>query len=219
MKNTIFIISTLLSFNCVSQMQSVILDWHYSLSDSITHSAMQEIYVDGDAVSDIRISDSYHDSTNIVEVLLHDGHLNADNHMIIDNCPASGWSSEEIDGYIYTSLTYAEVQAGFSDYNYSNQSVKMPFNFNGNDGNHCGFLFVKYLNFDITVQGLTWNTVAGATCSCNASGNLGVSEIKLNNEKGNFTYFNMLGQRLENPTGIVLKVYESGAVEKVFIVY
>ncbi len=217
MKKTLLILSLLLLNNSFSQMQSVMLDWNYSLSDSITHSAMQEIYIDGDAISDMRISDSYHDSTNMIEVLLQNGHLNADNHMIIDNCPTSNWSNEEISAYIYTSLTFAEVQDGVSDYNYSNETVKLPFNFNGSDGNHCGFLFVKYLNFDITVQGLTWNTVAGATCSCNSSGSLGVDEIKLDYSNLKFSYYNLLGQKIENPKGLVIKVYENGLTQKVFI--
>lgn len=218
MKKILLILSVLLTLSSFSQLESVMLNWNYSLSDSITHATMQEIYIDGDTVSDMRISDSYHASINIVEVLLHDGHLNADNHLIIDDCPVSNnWSNEEIDGYIYTSLTETEILDGVPDYNYSNETVKMPFNFNGGDGNHCGFLFVKYLNYDITVQGYIWNTVADAICSCNTSGTLGVDEIKLDYSNLKFSYYNLLGQKVYSPKGLVLKVYENGFTQKVFI--
>ena len=199
-----------------AQISYVDTDWIIDQTQVMFNGEMDtlELDFDQDGTKDMRIS-SWSNHTGgiqtVTEVLmLHAvgfGGLQVQGSYIAD-CPATGFQYQSIVGYIYTS--------GASN-PYANQYVKMPFKFQGNAGTHNAILYVRYQGTTITVEGYAWNPTPNGPCDCNSTIWLSLNEYKMNNMKGDFEYYNLLGQRVEGPSGLTLKVYESGYSEKVYI--
>lgn len=212
------------SFSAKSQITYVDTDWIIDQTQVMVDGEMDtlELDFDQDGTKDMRISSwSNHQSgiQTVTEVLMLDavgfGGLQVQGSYIAD-CPASGFTYQNIVGYIFTSD---------SPNPYTNQYVKMPFRFQGITGIHYGLLYVRYVNNSvtgeletITIEGYTWNQTPGGLCDCNSTGWLSLSEYQMDELQGNFHYYNMLGQQISNPQGLVLKVYESGLSKKVYVI-
>ena len=93
----------------------------------------------------------------------------------------------------------------------------MPFKFHGTSVTHNAILYVRYQGTTITVEGYAWNPTPNGPCDCNSTIWLSLKEYKIDYMKGDFNYYNLLGQEMESPSGLTLKVYESGYSEKVYI--
>lgn len=213
----LFLSATLLcSINSISQISYVDTDWIIDQTQVMFDGQCDtlELDIDQDGTKDMRITSwSNHQGgiQTVTEVLmLHAvgfGGLQVSGSYISD-CPATGFSYQSIVGYIYTS--------GASN-PYANQYVKMPFKFQGTAGTHNAILYVRYQGTTITVEGYAWNPTPNGPCDCNSTIWLSLNEYKMDYMKGDFNYYNLLGQEIDNPVGIALKVYESGYSEKVYI--
>lgn len=222
---TLFISITLFfALQSTAQIQYVNTDWIIDLTQVMADGEADTLEFDFDqnGTKDMRISAwSNHQSgiQTAVEVLMFDavgfgGLQVSGSSSYISDCPASGFQYQSIVGYIYTSNALPNP--------YTNQYVKMPFRFHSAAGTHCGLLYVRYegspATTTIKIEGYAWNQTPEAPCDCNSTGWLGLNKYQMNESKGDFEYYNLLGQRVENPEGFTLKVYESGISEKVFIV-
>lgn len=204
------------SFSAKAQITYVDTDWIIDQTQVMVDGEMDtlELDFDQDGTKDMRISSwSNHQSgiQTVTEVLMLDavgfGGLQVQGSYIAD-CPASGFTYQNIVGYIFTSV---------SPNPYTNQYVKMPFRFQGPAGTHYGLLYVRYQGTTITIEGYAWNATPNGLCDCNSTGWLSLHEYQMEELHGDFHYYNMLGQQINNPQGLVLKVYESGISQKVFV--
>lgn len=199
-----------------SQLEYVNVDWVIDqsivMTDGQTDTLTLDINEDGN--DDLRITSwSNHQSgiETVVEVLMLDavgfGGLQVSNsNLYVQDCPSTSFTYQSIDGYIYTSD---------SPNPYADQYVKFPFRFEGTAGTHCGFLYVRYVGTTITIEGYAWNPTPSGTCSCSTSGWLSLQELEPN-QNGKYELYNLMGQQVENPEGLTLKVYENGLVEKIY---
>lgn len=217
MKTLLFFSSFLLNVGLFSQISYVNTDWIIDQTQVMVDGEMDtlELDFDQDGTKDMRISSwSNHQSgiQTVTEVLMLDavgfGGLQVQGSYIAD-CPASGFTYQNIVGYIFTSDASNP---------YANQYVKMPFRFQGTAGTHYGLLYVRYQGTTITIEGYAWNATPNGPCDCNSTGWLSLSEYQMDELQGNFHYYNMLGQQISNPQGLVLKVYESGLSKKVYVI-
>lgn len=204
------------SFSAKAQITYVDTDWIIDQTQVLVDGDMDtlELDFDQDGTKDMRISSwSNHQSgiQTVTEVLMLDavgfGGLQVQGGYIAD-CPATGFTYQNIVGYIFTSDASNP---------YANQYVKMPFRFQGTAGTHYGLLYVRYQGTTITIEGYAWNATPNDPCDCNSTGWLSLNEYQMDELQGNFHYYNMLGQQISNPQGLVLKVYEGGVSEQVFI--
>lgn len=216
MKTLFLSIATLFSLQAAAQISYVDTDWIIDQTQVMFDGQCDtlELDFDQDGTKDMRITSwSNHQGgiQTVTEVLMLNavgfGGLQVQGSYIAD-CPATGFNYQSIVGYIYTS--------GASN-PYANQYVKMPFKFQGTSGTHYGLLYVRYVGTTITIEGYAWNPTPGGACDCNSTIWLSLNEYEMNNMKGDFEYYNLLGQQVNNPSGIALKVYESGYSEKVYI--
>ena len=206
----------LLSFSVNSQLNYVDTDWVIDQTQLMNEGEVDtlELDIDQDGMKDMRIS-SWSNHSNgtqtAVEVLLLEGvgygGLQIQNGYLAD-CPSTGFTYQNIDGYIFTSDQTNP---------YSNQYVKMPFKFQGSAGTHYGLLYVRYQGTTITIEGYVWNQTPNGSCDCNATSWLSLQELSPIQTLSDFEYYNLLGQKVETPEGLVLKVYEDGITEKVFV--
>ena len=216
MRHLYSLLFTVLAAPAFTQISYVDTDWIIDQTQVMFDGQCDTLQLDfdQDGTKDMRITSwSNHQGgiQTVTEVLmLHAvgfGGLQVSGSYIAD-CPATGFNYQSIVGYIYTS--------GASN-PYANQYVKMPFKFQGNAGTHNAILYVRYQGTTITVEGYAWNPTPNGPCDCNSTIWLSLNEYKMNNIKGDFEYYNLLGQQVENPSGLALKVYESGYSEKVYI--
>lgn|GEM_PF-3395869 len=214
-----FLVIGLMSYSANSQLNYVDIDWVIDQSQVMADGEIDslEIDIDQNGSIDMRISSwSKHQSgiETVVEVImLNDyafGGLENTSCEYIADCPSNGFTYKDIAGYIYTSNCGSNP--------YANQYVKFPFQFQGVNGVHCGFLYVRYVGTTITIEGYAWNPVAGGNCSCSTSGWLSLKQLDNPDiDLGEYQYYNLLGQRVNDPKGLTLKVYESGLTEKVYL--
>lgn len=201
--------------NAHAQLTYVDVDW--SIDQSVImpdgQTDIMEFDIDEDGTNDLRITSWSNHTTGIetvVEVLLLSASLYEG--LDVDNCNSlvecfGGLSDPSINGYIYSSDCS----------NPSNEYLKFPFEFTAGDGHiHCGFLYVRYQGTSIIFEGYAWNE-GTSSCSCSTSGWLSLEEPEPTEDQGTFEYYTLLGQKTDNPQGLVLKVYESGRTEKVFM--
>lgn len=216
MKRLLFLFSLLFSISSFSQISYVDTDWIIDQTQVMFDGQMDtlELDFDQDGTKDMRISSwSNHQSgiQTVTEVLMLDavgfGGLQVQGSYIAD-CPATGFQYQSIVGYIFTSD---------SPNPYANQYVKMPFRFQGTAGTHYGILYVRYQGTTITVEGYAWNPTPSGSCDCNTTDWLTLEEHQMNQPIGDFKYYNLLGQQLTNPQGLVLKVYDTGYITKTYI--
>ena len=216
MKQALILLSIFFATTANSQLTYVDLDWVIDqtqvMPDGQTN--IQEIDFDSNGSNDMRIGSwSNHQAgiQTVVEVLMIDavgfGGLEIPgNSGYISDCPSTGFTYQDIVGYIYTS---DEINP------YVNQYVKMPFRFQGTSGTHCGFLYVRYVGTTITIEGYAWNPTPSGSCSCTSSGWLSLKENESDEE--DYELYDLMGNRIDAPEGVTLKVYESGHVEKIFV--
>lgn len=216
MKHLLILLFALITTVTSAQLNYIDLDWIIDqtqvMMDGQTN--IQEIDINADGSNDMRITSwSNHQSgiATVVEVLMLDavgfgGLQAAIGNQYIQNCPGTSFSYQSIDGYIYTSD---------SPNPYADQYVKFPFRFEGTAGPHCGFLYVRYVGTTITIEGYAWNPTPSGTCSCPTSGWLSLKEFEPN-QNGEYELYNLMGQQVDNPEGLTLKVYENGLVEKIY---
>lgn len=204
------------SFSVKAQITYVDTDWIIDQTQVMVDGEVDtlELDFDQDGTRDMRISSwSNHQSgiQTVTEVLMLDavgfGGLQVQGSYIAD-CPATGFTYQNIVGYIFTSDTPNP---------YSNQYVKMPFRFQGTAGTYYGILYVRYQGTTITIEGYAWNATPNGPCDCNSTGWLSLKEYQMDELQGDFHYYNMLGQQISSPQGLVLKVYENGVSEQIFI--
>ena len=216
MKTLFLSFAILCSLQATAQISYVDTDWIIDQTQVMFDGQMDtlELDFDQDGTKDMRISSwSNHQGgiQTVTEVLMLDavgfGGIQVQGSYIAD-CPATGFQYQSIVGYIYTSE---------SSNPYANQYVKMPFRFQGSAGTHYGLLYVRYQGTTITVEGYAWNPTPNGPCDCNSTIWLSLNEYEMDYMKGDFEYYNLLGQRVEGPSGLTLKVYESGYSEKVYI--
>lgn len=208
--------SLLLVISANSQISYVDTDWIIDQTQIMQNGEADslELDFDSDGIKDMRITSwSNHTAgdplTGITVLMLHAvgfGGLQVSSTYISD-CPATGFSYNDLVGFLYHS--------GFTN-PYANQYIKVPFKFQGNAGVHNGILYVRYVGTTITVEGYAWNPTPNGPCDCNATIWLSLNEYKMD-MKGDFNYYNLLGQEVESPSGLTLKVYESGYSEKIYI--
>lgn len=215
MKPVILSICLLLYISANSQLNYIDVDWVIDqtiiMTDGVTDT--MEFDIDQNGTNDLRIASWSNHTTGIetvIEVLLLSQTLyqgfGTDGCYSLKACLESS-GTPEIGGYIYSSNCT----------NPSNEYVKYPFRFQGQAGIHCGLLYVRYVGTTVTFEGYAWNPTPSGSCSCTTSGWLGLAQPEPIELYGEFEYYNLLGQRIENPNGLVLKVYDSGATEKVYI--
>lgn len=206
----------IISLSAKAQITYVDTDWIIDQTQAMVDGEVDtlELDFDQDGTKDMRISSWSNHTTGILtvtEVLMLDavgfGGLQVQGSYIAD-CPATGFTYQNIVGYIYTSDASNP---------YTNQYVKMPFKFQGSAGTHYGILYVRYQGTTITIEGYAWNATPNGPCDCNSTGWLSLIEQQMNHDLADFKYYNMLGQQINNPQGLVLKVYESGLSKKVYI--
>lgn len=200
----------------ISQISYVNTDWVIDQTQVMSNDEVDtlELDFDQDGTLDMRIY-SWSNHTNgiptVVEALMLDavgfGGIQTQASYIAD-CPVSGFTYQSIVGYIFTSDASNP---------YSNQYVKMPFRFQGAAGTHYGLLYVRYQGTTITIEGYAWNPTPNGPCDCSSTGWLSLHEYQMDEIQGNFHYYNMLGQKVENPQGLTLKVFENGSIQKVYI--
>lgn len=216
MKTLFLSIGTLCSLQAAAQISYVDTDWIIDQTQVMFDGQMDtlELDFDQDGTKDMRISSwSNHQGgiQTVTEVLMLDavgfGGLQVQGSYIAD-CPVTGFQYQSIVGYIYTSE---------SSNPYAGQYVKMPFRFQGAAGTHYGLLYVRYVGTTITVEGYAWNPTPNGPCDCNSTIWLSLNKYEMDYMKGEFNYYNLLGQQVESPSGLTLKVYESGFSEKVYI--
>lgn len=216
MKTLLLFFIFLFTKGVFAQITYVDTDWIIDQTQSMFDGDADtlQIDIDQDGTDDIRITSwSNHTSgiQTVTEVLMLDavgfGGLQVQGSYIAD-CPASGFTYQNIVGYIYTSEASNP---------YANQYVKMPFKFQGTTGTHYGILYVRYQGTTITVEGYAWNQTPNGPCDCSTTDWLSLNEYQIDELQGNFYYYNMLGQQISTPQGLVLKVYESGNSERIFI--
>lgn len=218
MKQILFSLTLFIALSASSQVTYVDTDWVIDQTQVMEGDVdTLELDIDQDGSKDMRISSwSNHQFgiETVVEVLMLDavgfgGLQVATNSSYISDCPATGFTYQSIGGYIYT-----------SDFTnpHANQYVKMPFRFQGSAGTHHGLLYVRYVGTTITIEGYAWNQTPNGPCDCNSTGWLSLNKLQMDQLKGNFQYYNLMGQRIEHPSGLTLKVYESGVTEKIYLV-
>lgn len=207
-----------ISYSANSQLNYVDTDWVIDQTIVMSNNEVDtlEIDIDLDGTIDLRISSWSNHTVGIptaIEALLPGSPINGLQNMggcvYLQDCPITP-SYNNTMGYIYTSNCGSNPHA--------NQYVKFPFRFQGSAGIHCGFLYVRYVGTTITIEGYAWNPTAGGNCSCSTSGWLTLEKPgDFEFDLGKFKYYNLMGQEVENPNGITLKVYDSGVSEQVFI--
>ena len=207
----------LMSYSANSQLNYVDIDWVIDQTQVMPNDEVDtlEIDINQDGVIDLIISSWSNHTFGIstaIEVLLSGsstyGLQTTSNCNYLQNCIGTP-SYNDVSGYIYTSNCSSDP--------YANQYVKFPFQFQGATEGHCGFLYVRYVGTTITIEGYAWNPVSGGNCSCSSSGWLSIEELSPDELQTEYQYYNLLGQRVNDPKGLALKVYESGVSEKVFI--
>jgi len=216
MKKTLLFILTTFALNAHSQLTYVDVDWVIDQTQVMPdgQTDVQEFDIDIDGTNDMRITSwSNHQAgiETVIELIMPDavgfgGVEVSGSSGYISDCPSSGFTYQSIGGYIYTS---DETNP------YNNQYVKMPFRFQGSAGVHCGFLYVRYVGTTITIEGYAWNPTPSGICSCTSSGWLSLKEIELDGDE--YKLYDLMGNRVDTPEGLTLKVYESGHIEKVFV--
>ena len=214
---TLFLSLTLLcSLELSAQVTYVNTDWIIDQTQVMPNGDADslELDFDNDGIKDMRITSwSNHTQgdplTGITVLMLHAvgfGGLQVSSTYISD-CPATGFSYNDLVGFLYHS--------GFTN-PYANQYIKVPFKFQGNAGVHNGILYVRYVGTTITIEGYAVNLTPNGPCDCATTIWLSLNELEMKNMKGDFEYYNLLGQRVEGPSGLTLKVYENGLVEQVY---
>ncbi|GAA0874384.1 hypothetical protein GCM10009118_07920 [Wandonia haliotis] len=230
MKYLIFTAWLFIVIPVTAQLTYVDIDWQIDqtviMQDGVTDSI--EIDIDEDGVNDLRITSWSNHTTGIetaIEALLLSSSLyegfDVDGCNSLRACFEGGGSNSSINGYIYSSDCS----------NPSNDYIKFPFQFDGEQGIHCGFLYVQYEGSIITIEGYAWNSTPSGTCSCNSSGWLGIKEellpegpYRLYNllgqeifePEGPYRLYNLLGQEIFEPEGLTLKVYRNGLIQKIY---
>ncbi|NGF75752.1 hypothetical protein G5B10_07665 [Fluviicola sp. SGL-29] len=214
----------LISYSASSQLNYVDIDWVIDQTASMSNNEVDTlgIDIDQDGTKDLRISSwSNHTvgESTVIEVLLLQKNSNElfyglqttiNNCNYLKDCPGTPNYNHSM-GYIYTSNICGSNP-------YANEYVKFPFRFQGVSGTHCGFLYVRYVGTTITIEGYAWNPTPEGSCSCSTSGWLTLEKPgDIEFDLGEFKYYNMMGQEVENPSGLVLKVYENGSSKKVYI--
>lgn len=216
MKKLLFCSVLLLPTGLFSQITYVNTDWVIDQTQIMANGDADSLILDfdQDAIADMRITSwSNHTAgdplTGITVLMLHAvgfGGLQVSSTYISD-CPATGFSYNDLVGFLYHS--------GFTNA-YANQYIKVPFKFQGSAGIHNGILYVRYVGTTITIEGYAVNLTPDGPCDCATTIWLSLNENQMKDIKGDFEYFNLLGQRVESPSGLTLKVYESGLVEQVY---
>lgn len=219
MKTLFITLSLLCSLELSAQITYVNTDWVIDQTQIMQNGDADslELDFDNDGIKDMRITSwSNHTQgdplTGITVLMLHavgfGGLEVAPNQTYISDCPATGFSYDDIVGFLYHS--------GFTN-PYSNQYIKVSFKFQGNAGVHNGILYVRYVGTTITIEGYAVNLTPNGPCDCATTIWLSLNENQLNPTDENFEYYNLLGQQIDNPKGLVLKVFESGLSERIFI--
>lgn len=219
MKNLFAFGILIMTFPYNAQLNYVDTDWIIDQTQIMSDGQEDtlQLDIDEDGTLDMRITSWSNHQTGIytvTEVLMLDavsfGGLETTSCGYIEDCPSTGFTYSDIAGYIYTSNCGSNP--------YSGQYVKMPFKIQGTTGVHCGFLYVRYVGTTITIEGYAWNPTVNGTCSCSSSGWLALNELTPQSIEDNPTYINLLGQKVENPDNMVFRIYDSGVVDKVFII-
>lgn len=225
MKTIFLFLFALPIFSSQSQISYVDIDWIIDQTIVMSNDEVDtlEMDIDQDGTKDLRISSwSNHTigESTVIEVLLLQKNSNElfyglqttiNNCNYLQDCPGTPNYNHSM-GYIYTSNSVCGANPHANDY------VKFPFRFQGVSGTHCGFLYVRYVGTTITIEGYAWNPTSGGSCSCSTSGWLTLEQPgDFKFDLGDYKYYNLMGQEVENPNGFVLKVYETGYTQKVFI--
>lgn len=202
MKQVLFVFLTLFALSANSQITYVDTDWIIDQTQVMINGEVDtlELDIDQDGAKDMRIyawSNHQAGIQTVVEVLMLNavgfgGLQNLGSDYYIADCPSTGFNYQSIGGYIYTSD---------SPNPYANQYVKLPFRFEGAAGVHYGLLYVRYVGSTITIEGYAWNQTPNGPCDCNSTGWLSLNEIQLNEMNGEFNYYNLMGQKIEEPNG------------------
>lgn len=78
-----------------------------------------------------------------------------------------------------------------------------------------GFISIEFTGEILRIKDYTFNN-DGSDINC--MGSLGVEGLEIDHLKNeSFEYYNLMGQRIEHPSGMVLKVFDSGRTERVYI--
>lgn len=224
MKKTITILSFFLATTSFSQ-QLTEVQLNYVFDVTVPQASHTDsIYIDGDTLVDILlyswfIYDTVNGYENLgIEVLSKDNDnnfnnsvfrvKNASNSLMIQDCHDFGGGNSS-SAYLYTNNP--------GNVNYTSGYKKVPFRFDASDGNHHGFLYVRYEDSIVTLQGLTWNEIPEELCPCN-SDYLGIQNIVEEDKYQEIIgYYNLLGQEINEPKGLVIVLYKSGLTRKMFI--
>ncbi|NVK65695.1 MAG: hypothetical protein HWE22_13970 [Flavobacteriales bacterium] len=215
MKYLYILILSLTSTSVFAQLSYVEIDWEIDQSiimiDGDTDTL--EFDIDQDGINDLRLTSwSNHQAgiETVIEALL----LSSTLHQGIEtdgcnfwNACSQGFGSSGINGYLYSSNCN----------NPSDGYYKYPFEFEGGLGIRCGFLYVRYEGSIITIEGYACNP-NNNSCSCSTSGWVGLDKPKIISGEEPHKFYNLMGQEVSDPNGLVLRVYESGFTEKVYIV-
>lgn len=227
MKSVFLILSIFLSFVSFSQQMnyvehSIVYDTSNLSVSGCGENNFDSLDFNGDNIFDLRITSWFeHPSTcgikSVIEILMLDynpgdmlfnGKVLMDSNMLIKNCPDNIFSDYSTTAYILSTDVYTNHTSGY---------YKIPFNFESNDGVHCGFLFVRYGDGGktITIEGYSWNSIAGQSCSC-GTGWLGLDEQVQTEFEKPYKYYNLLGQEVIEPHGLTVVLYENGVSKKAY---
>lgn len=220
MKTLFISISLLCSLYSTAQITYEDTDWIIDQTQVTSNGDADTLEIDFDqnGSKDMRITSWSNHSigsplTSMTALMLHgfgNGGLEvAPNQTYISDCPATSFAYGAMVGYLYNS--------DFSN-PYADQYVKVPFKHIAPNGVHYGLLYVRYVGTTVTIEGYAYNQTVNGACDCNSTIWLALDDNEMNDQlKGDFDYYNLMGQQVEHPEGLVLKVFESGSTEKTFI--
>lgn len=219
MKNLFLLFITLnLSFCANSQIAyNDTINYVIDLSVGADNSDIDtlELDFDQDGNNDMRITSwANHIGDPIesaVEIIMIGNNGNLKPHLtssFAPKCPNNAqFDDSNNGGYLY----YSDELVPYSGI------VKIPFRYNLSTIVSYGILYVNYQVNIVTIEAYAWNQTPGGYCDCNSTASLGLEDLSTIENLGEFKYYNLMGQEVQYPSGLVLKVYESGLSQKVYI--
>ncbi len=180
---------------------------------------INEIDFNQDGITDLQVlswsHQSYQTGTGVELQIISDvydfkGFSTSSNHYI-NACPTNPEYYNSGYGYVFR-----------SDINrpYTKDYVLLPFRFTIEGNIHFGVLHVLYESTTITIEGYNWHPQPLKSCDCQSSYSTSPSlEINVISETVpmlKYKYYNISGQELQAPKGIVLKVFENGQIEHLY---
>lgn len=216
MKKLLFITCILINYSLFSQVESIYLGINIDIHEQMQNDDTDTINlnIDSDPDLDLRIV-SWTGHTIGTEIMVSIELLNND-------IPGLKIMTDYYD-YLSGCSEWAEYNSNFGIILNSDQNtlpfapkVNFPIKLTNGTGIQYGFLSVESTSQGfLKIKNYTFHN-DGTEISC--MGNLGIDELDIDHtNNGSFEYFNLLGQKITDPSGLCIKRYESGRAEQVFI--